>query len=68
MSQTIDMISPSDRPVRNINEGLGDPVVFDSLSEMMQAVHELDERNPGEGYWPEDGLVEGRDFEYVEED
>ncbi len=62
MSQTIDT-----RPDRCINEALGDPVVFDSLSEMVQAVHELDERNPGEGYWPEDGLQAGRDYEYVED-
>lgn len=55
------------RPVRCINETLGDPIVFDSLSEMEQAVRDLDELNPNEGYWPEDGLQEGRDFEYVEE-
>ena len=68
MSQTITMISPSDRPVRCINEALGDPIVFDSLSEMEQAVAQLCDASTGESYMPEDGLVEGRDFEYIEED
>ena len=56
------------RPVRCINEALGDPIVFDSIEAMKATVHQLDELNPNEGYWPEDGLQEGRDFEYVEED
>lgn len=60
MSQTIDT-----RPVRCINEALGDPVVFDSLSEMEQAVAQLCDASTGESYMPEDGLVEGRDFEYM---
>ena len=54
------------RRVRCINDTLGMPVDFENLAAMEDAVHELDELNPGEGYWPEDGLQEGRDFEYIE--
>ena len=61
MSQTTD----TSRPVRCINEALGDPVVFDSLSEMEQAVAQLCDASTGETYMPEDGLQEGRDYEYV---
>ena len=61
MSQTITMISPSDRPVRNINEALGDPIVFESLEAMQAEVERL-------GYMPEDGLVEGRDYEVASEE
>lgn len=59
-----DMAAPR-RAVRNINEAYGGPEVFDSLADMEKAVHELDELNPGEGYWPSDGLQEGRDYEVV---
>ena len=52
-------------PVRCITDRIGDPEIFESLAEMEKAVHELDELNPGEGYWPSDGLQEGRDFEFV---
>ena len=51
--------------IRNINEAYGDPELFESVEAMEQAVSELDEHMPGEGYWPEDGLVEGRDYEVV---
>jgi hypothetical protein len=55
------------RPVRNINEKFGDPVIDDSLADMYAAVAKLDEMMPDEGPWmPDDGLVEGRDFVYVE--
>ena len=56
------------RCVKNINERLGDPVIDESLDEMYAAVAVLDELNPlpdGKSWMPEDGLVEGRDFEYV---
>ena len=43
--------------VRNINTAFGDSIEFDSLEEMQEAIEEL-------GYMPEDGLKEGRDFEY----
>ena len=68
MSTTAIMISPSDSPVRCINEELGDPEVFASLAEMEAAIHELDENMPNEGYWPSDGLVEGRDYEEASEE
>ena len=55
------------RPVRNINENLGDPVVFESLEAMEASVRELDKLNPGENYFPQDGLQEGRDYELVED-
>lgn len=61
MSTTAIMISPSDSPVRNINEALGDPVVFESLQAMEAEVVRL-------GYMPEDGLVEGRDYEEASEE
>jgi hypothetical protein len=61
MSQTITMISPSDRPVRNINEALGDSIVFESLEAMQAEVERL-------GYMPEDGLQEGRDYEFASEE
>ena len=54
--------------IKNINENFGDPEFFDTVEDMERAIHELDELNPGEGYWPEDGLVEGRDYEVVEEE
>ena len=53
--------------IKNINENFGDPEFFDTVEDMEKAIHELDELMPGEGYWPEDGLVEGRDYEVVEE-
>ena len=52
-------------PVRCITDHIGDPEIFESLAEMEKAVHELDELNPNEGYWPEEGLVEGRNYEFV---
>ena len=63
MSQNI-----STRPVRCINDSLGDPVVFESLEEMERAVAQLCDASTGEEYMPEGGLQEGRDFEYVGED
>lgn len=56
MSQSI--ITASGRPVRNINESFGDPVVSLSLEAFEAEIEEL-------GYMPDDGLVEGRDYEYV---
>lgn len=53
--------------IRNINEAYGDPELFESVEAMEEAIHELDELNPGEGYWPSDGLIEGRDYEVVSE-
>ena len=61
MSQSITMISPADRPVKNVNEALGDPVVFESLEAMQAEVERL-------GYMPEDGLQEGRDYEEASEE
>ena len=55
MSQSIIV---SGRPVRNINEDFGDPVVSLSLEAFEAEIEEL-------GYMPEDGLQEGRDYEYV---
>ena len=58
------------RPVRVINERLGDPVIDDSLAALYETIAALERDNPLEDYeggsWmPEDGLKEGRDFEYV---
>ena len=61
MSQSITMISPADRPVRCINETLGDPIVFESLEAMQAEIERL-------GYMPEDGLQEGRDYEEASEE
>lgn len=55
MSQSI---IASGRPVRNVNENFGDPVVSLSLEAFEAEIEEL-------GYMPEDGLQEGRDYEYV---
>jgi hypothetical protein len=45
--------------IRNINEAFGESVEFDSVNEMIQAIYNC-------GYeLPEDGLVEGRDYEQV---
>jgi len=46
--------------VKNINENLGDPVVFDTVEDMAAELENL-------GYLPDDGLIEGRDYEVVEE-
>jgi hypothetical protein len=47
--------------IRNINEKYGDPIVFACENEMEEAVK-------ASGYEvPEEGLVEGRDYEYVHE-
>jgi len=52
--------------IRNINERFGEAVEFEAVDEMAQAIRELDRLNPGEGYAvPEDGLVEGRDYEEI---
>ena len=46
---------------KNINKNFGDPVTFDSLEEMADAIKKC-------GYeLPADGLVEGRDYEIVTE-
>lgn len=43
--------------IQNINENFGDPIVFDTIEEMGEAIRAC-------GYeLPEDGLREGRDFE-----
>ena len=55
MSQSI---IASGRPVRNVNDNFGDPVVSLSLEAFEAEIEEL-------GYMPEDGLQEGRDYEYV---
>ncbi|MBR5705771.1 MAG: hypothetical protein IKX21_07375 [Deltaproteobacteria bacterium] len=47
--------------IRNINENFGDPVLFDTIEEMAAELEKL-------GYLPEDGLVEGRDYEVVEDE
>ena len=45
--------------IRNINDEFGDPVEFESVEEMEQAIQEM-------GYTiPEDGLKEGRDYEII---
>ena len=46
--------------IKNINENFGDPILFDTVEEMVAELEKL-------GYMPEDGLVEGRDYETVEE-
>lgn len=46
--------------IRNINENFGDPVEFETVEEMAAELEKL-------GYMPEDGLVEGRDYEIIEE-
>lgn len=45
--------------IRNINERYGAPIEFDTLEEMAEAIRAC-------GYeLPDDGLVEGRDYEVV---
>lgn len=45
---------------RNINENFGDPIEFETLAEMAQAIRDC-------GYeLPEDGLQEGRDYEIID--
>lgn len=51
-------IKDTSRPVRTLNENFGDPVSFASLAEMYDALNKMD-------YVPEDGLQEGRDYEYI---
>ena len=46
--------------IKNINEDFGDPILFDTVEEMAAELEKL-------GYMPDDGLVEGRDYEGVEE-
>lgn len=46
--------------IKNINEDFGDPILFDTVEEMAAELEKL-------GYMPDDGLVEGRDYEVVEE-
>jgi hypothetical protein len=47
--------------IKNINEKFGDPVEFESVEEMAQAIRDC-------GYdLPADGLVEGRDYEVISE-
>jgi hypothetical protein len=50
--------------IRNINEGFGDisgeQSEFDSVEEMATAIEAC-------GYMPADGLVEGRDYERIDE-
>jgi len=45
--------------IRSINDSFGDRVTFASLTERTGAIDYL-------GYMPDDGLVEGRDYETVE--
>lgn len=44
--------------VKNINPCFGDSCEFDSVQDMSAAIAEL-------GYMPEDGLKQGRDYEFV---
>lgn len=44
--------------IRNINSAFGDPIIFDTVEEMVEALDEL-------GYMPEDGIVEGVDYEEI---
>ena len=46
--------------IKNINENFGDPVLFDTVEEMAAELEKL-------GYMPDDGLVEGRDYEVIED-
>lgn len=50
------------KAVRNINPSFGEAVIFDNLDAMTVALANI---NGGENWLPEDGLKEGRDFEYV---
>lgn len=45
--------------IKNINEDFGDPVLFSTVEEMAAELEKL-------GYMPDDGLVEGRDYEVVD--
>lgn len=46
--------------IRNINESFGDCIEFDTVEDMAMAIRDC-------GYEPpEDGLVEGRDYEIIE--